>query len=135
MSGLTLADATDLIARAEAEAAANGWALTIAVVDAGGHLLALHRMDGAPWISAEVATGKAWTAAAWQMPSAAQGDKARSLPQFAAAISVMTAGRHTPQIGGLPIHRDGAVVGGIGASGATGEQDEQAVRVALEGRA
>ncbi len=129
---LTLKDATAFIARAEKEAARNGWAMTFAVVDAGGHLVALHRMDGTPWISVDIAIGKAWTSAAWQRDSALEGEKAKGLPQFSTAISVMTAGRYTPQIGGVAIRRGDAVVGAAGASGATGQQDEQVVKAALE---
>jgi uncharacterized protein GlcG (DUF336 family) len=51
---------------------------------------------------------------------------------FAGAISAATGGRYTPQIGGLPIERDGEVIGAMGASGALGEEDEAVVRAALE---
>jgi uncharacterized protein GlcG (DUF336 family) len=128
---LTLPDALSLLDRAKAHADDIGVPMSFAVVDAGGHLLAFERMDGAPWISAEVAQGKAFTAAAYAQPSAAQAAKARDLPQFAAAITVMTGGRYTPQDGGLPIERGGACVGGIGASGGTGQQDAEVCRLAL----
>ena len=86
-------------------------------------------MDGAPWIAPEVALGKAWTAAAYRAPSAAQGEKMKELHAFSASISAATGGRYTPQIGGLPITDDGgAVIGAMGASGGTGQQDEDAVR-------
>ena len=106
--------------------------LSFAVVDAGGHLVASQRMDGAPWITAEVAFGKAWTAAAWGTPSAAQGEKMKELHAFSAAISTATHGRFTPQIGGLPILEDGELVGAMGASGASGAEDEAVVRAALD---
>jgi glc operon protein GlcG len=121
-----------LLEAAEAEAASQELKLAFAIVDAGGHLVAAARMDGAGWITPEVALGKAWTAAAYRSPSAAQGDKAKDLIAFAGAISVATHGRYTPQIGGLPIVVDGETVGGMGASGALGEQDEAVVRAALE---
>jgi glc operon protein GlcG len=123
--------ALSLISAGERAAAAEGLALAFAVVDAGGHLVALHRMDGAPWIAPEVAVGKAWTAAAYGLPSAAQGEKMRDLHAFSAAISAATGGRYTPQIGGLPIMDGDEVVGAMGASGGTGQQDEDAVRSAL----
>jgi uncharacterized protein GlcG (DUF336 family) len=132
VTGLDLAVARRLIDAAENEAREQGFVLAFAVVDAGGHLVALSRMDGAPWITPEVALGKAWTAAAYGAPSAAQGDKAKDLVAFAGAISTVTHGRYTPQIGGLPIAVDGEVVGGIGASGAAGHEDEAVVRAALE---
>ena len=130
---ITLERAVALIAAGERAAAAEGLALAFAVVDAGGHLVALHRMDGAPWIAPEVAQGKAWTAAAYGVPSAAQGEKMADLHAFSAAISTATGGRYTPQIGGLPILDGDTVVGAIGASGGTGQQDEDAVRAALDG--
>ena len=132
MSTLSLEQARACIARGVKRAQELGFRVAIAVVDDGGHLVALHRMDGAPWISPEVALGKAWTAAAYRVPSAAQGEKMKELHAFSASISAATGGRYTPQIGGLPITDDGgAVIGAMGASGGTGQQDEDAVRAAL----
>lgn len=132
MSGsLTLDLARRLIDAAEQEAGRQGLELSFAVVDAGGHVVAIARMDGADWITPEVALGKAWTAAAFRAPSDAQGQKAKDLVAFAGAISAATHGRYTPQIGGLPIEIDGATAGGMGASGATGQEDESVVRAAL----
>ena len=131
MTKLTLDLARRLLEAAEAEAAAQDLELSLAIVDAAGHLVALHRMDGADWITPDVAYGKAWTAAAYRAPSAAQGDKAKDLVAFAGAISAATAGRYTPQIGGLPIVVDGEPIGAMGASGATGQEDEAVVRAAL----
>jgi len=105
--------------------------MSFAVMDAGGHLLALTRMDGAPWITADVAQGKAWTAAAYGAPSAAQKEKMATMPSFAQAITAMTHGRYTPQTGAVPVYRDGELLGGIGASGGTGEQDEAACTAAV----
>ncbi len=101
-------------------------------MDPGGHLLALHRMDGAPWITADVAQGKAWTSAAYGVPSAAQKDKMSPMPNFATSITAMTHGRFTPQTGAVPIYRDGTLVGGLGGSGGTGEQDEAACTAAVQ---
>ena len=121
-----------LIDAAEAEAREQGLALAFAVVDRGGHVVAVARMDDADWITPEVALGKAWTAAAYRAPSSAQGDKAKDLIAFAGAISAATHGRYTPQIGGLPIVLEGKPAGAMGASGATGQEDEAVVRTALE---
>ena len=129
---LTLELSRRLLEAAEAEAVRQDLKLSFAIVDAGGHLVAAARMDGAGWITPEVAIGKAWTAAAYKSPSAAQGDKAKDLVAFAGAISVATHGRYTPQIGALPIEVDGETVGGFGASGALGAEDEAVVRAALE---
>ena len=99
--------------------------MSFAVMDSGGHLLAFTRMDGAPWVSADVALGKAWTSAAYGVPSAAQKDKMAPMPSFATALSTMTHGRFTPQTGAVPIYRDGTLLGALGASGGTGEQDQE----------
>ena len=131
---ITLQQATSLIAAGEEEARNQGLSLAFAVVDAAGHLVALHRMDGAPWIAPEVALGKAWTAAAYGAPSAAQGEKMKELHAFSASISAATHGRYTPQIGGLPITDGDTVIGAMGASGGTGQQDEDAVSAALRVR-
>jgi uncharacterized protein GlcG (DUF336 family) len=132
MSTLTLELARRCIDAATEEASRRGLSLTFAVVDAAGHLVALDRMDGAPWITPDVALGKAWTAAAYGAPSAAQGEKMRDLPVFSTAVTVATGGRFTPQIGGLPIVIDGAPAGAMGASGASGQEDEAVVRAGLE---
>jgi glc operon protein GlcG len=84
---ITLEKALALIAAGEEEARQQELALAFAVVDAGGHLVASQRMDGTPWIAPEVAIGKAWTAAAYGAPSAAQGEKMRELHAFSAAIT------------------------------------------------
>jgi glc operon protein GlcG len=132
MSALTLDLARKLIDAAEDEARRQELRLSFAVLDAGGHVVAVARMDEADWITPEVALGKAWTAAAFRAPSDAQGQKAKDLVAFAGAISAATQGRYTPQIGGLPIIVDGGPIGAMGASGATGQEDEAVVRAAIE---
>jgi glc operon protein GlcG len=132
MTPLTLELARRCIDAAEESARERGLTLTFAVVDAAGHLVALHRMDGAPWITPDIAIGKAWTAAAYGAPSAAQGEKMRELVAFSASIAAVTGGRFTPQIGGLPIVVDGEPAGAMGASGASGQEDEDCVRAGLE---
>jgi len=129
---LTLPEALQLLESARTAATGVGIPMTFAVMDAGGHLLALARMDGAPWVTADVAQGKAWTAAAYGVPSAAQKEKMAPMPVFATAITTMTHGRFTPQTGAVPIYRDGQLLGGLGASGGTGDQDEAACRSAVE---
>jgi uncharacterized protein GlcG (DUF336 family) len=128
---ITLQRAQDLIAAGIEEASRRNLALAFAVVDAAGHLVACARMDGTPWIAPEVALGKAWTAAAYGAPSAAQGEKMKELHAFSASISAATHGRFTPQIGGLPVTDGDEVVGAMGASGGTGQQDKDVVRAAL----
>ena len=128
---LTLDEANDLCTAARATASDQGLAMSFAVMDAGGHLLAFARMDGAPWVSADVAQGKAWTAAAYGTPSAAQKDKMTPMPSFATAITAMSHGRFTPQTGAVPVYRGASLLGAIGASGGTGEQDEDVCATAV----
>ncbi|MGH3366729.1 MAG: GlcG/HbpS family heme-binding protein [Nocardioidaceae bacterium] len=128
---LTLNEATTLTTAAQRGAAELGVPMSFAVMDPGGHLVAFARMDGAPWVSADVAQGKAWTAAAYGTPSAAQKDKMAPMPNFATAITAVTHGRFTPQTGAVPVYRDGRLLGAIGASGGTGEQDESVCAAAV----
>ena len=123
--------ALSLISAAREESTRIGVPMSFAVMDAGGHLVALVRMDGAPWISTDVAQGKAWTAAAYGMPSAGQKAKMDSLPNFSTALSAMTSGRFTPQPGAVPVYADGRLVGALGASGGTGQQDEDVCSAAV----
>jgi glc operon protein GlcG len=116
------------IGRAKAKAAELGVAVSIAAVDSAGHLVALERMDGAGFATPEIAWGKAWTAAAFGVPSAALAERMGSALPFSAALSAATHGRFTPRQGALPLPGGG----GIGASGGTGEQDEEIVRAGLD---
>lgn len=129
---LTHDDALALCAAARAAADSLGVPMTFAVMDPGGHLLALTRMDGAPWITATVAQGKAWTSAAYGTPSGAQREKMAALPNFASALTTMTHGAYTPQTGAVPVYRDSLLIGAIGASGGTGEQDEAVASAAVD---
>ncbi|MGZ4271926.1 MAG: GlcG/HbpS family heme-binding protein [Solirubrobacteraceae bacterium] len=129
---MTLEIAQRLIAAAVADAEAQGFRLSFVVVDAAGHPVATARMDGAPFVTPEIAHGKAWTAAAFRLPSAARGEQAKELVAFSSAISAATHGRYTPQIGALPIEIDGEHAGAMGASGAQGHEDEAVVRAAIE---
>lgn len=128
---LSLPDALSLLEHGREAATQIGVPLTFAVMDTGGHLVALSRMDGAPWITADVAQGKAWTAAAYGAPSAAQKEKMAPMPNFSSALTAMTAGRYTPQTGAVPVFRDGTLLGALGASGGTGDQDEAACAAAV----
>lgn len=128
---LTHDEALALCAAARTAADELGVPMAIAIMDPGGHLLALVRMDGAPWITATVAQGKAWTSAAYGTPSAAQKEKMATMPNFAGALTTMTHGAYTPQTGAVPVYRDGALLGAVGASGGTGEQDEAVATAAV----
>ena len=128
---LTCDEALALCAAARSAAEDLGVPMAFAVMDPGGHLVALSRMDGAPWITSTVAQGKAWTAAAYGAPSAAQKEKMAAMPNFSGALTTMTHGAYTPQTGAVPVYRDGVLLGAIGASGGTGDQDEAVAAAAV----
>lgn len=129
---LTHDQALSLLAAARTESERVGIPMSFAVMDPYGHLVALLRLDGAPWISAEVAQGKAWTAAAYAMPSAGQKTKMDPLPNFSGALTEMTHGKFTPQPGAVPVFDGGQLIGAIGASGGTGQEDEDVCSAAVQ---
>ncbi|MFC4559277.1 heme-binding protein [Virgibacillus kekensis] len=129
---LTLDLAKMLISEAETTATEKGLKMTFAVVDEGGHLVALHRMDNVEWISVDVAIGKAYTAAAFKTTSEDVAKRGEKLPMFVNAITTVTQGKYIPQKGGLPIMINEEVVGAVGASGASGEEDVAVLETALD---
>lgn len=131
MTGVRCEVALALVRAARAEAAASGVPMAIAVVDGGGALVAFARADGTPFPLTEVAIGKAYTAAAFGRPSAEVAAVFDGRVQFTTSISVATGGRVMLGKGGVPIVEDGVVVGGIGASGGSGEQDLAVVEAAV----
>lgn len=130
--GLDLATAGRIIEAAIRRADEMGVKLSIAVVDEAGNLVQLSRMDGAFFISPQIAAGKAFAAAAWQTASADLEKRAQTAPAFYAGISTMTAGRAIIRQGALPLVIDGRFAGAVGASGGTSQQDEDAVRAGIE---
>jgi uncharacterized protein GlcG (DUF336 family) len=115
---LTAADVKKIIAACETEAAKNKWVVSIAVVDDGGYLLGLTRLDGAQAITAEVALGKARTSALTKRPSKFFEDRVKERPAFGgfpAGILIQ---------GGLPLIHDNECVGAIGVSGVQSHEDE-----------
>jgi glc operon protein GlcG len=106
-------------------------AAVIAVCDAHGELLALARMDGAPLSSIRVATNKAWTAARERKPTKDIGDKVRH-PEKGFDIAYYGDDRFVGWGGGLPIRKDGHVVGGIGVSGLSSSEDVALATIGLE---
>jgi uncharacterized protein GlcG (DUF336 family) len=115
-----LAEVRQLIERAKEKADELGVAVAIAVVDEAGHLVAIDRMDGADFVTPEIAWGKAWTAAAFHRSTAELAEPMSAALEFSVAITNTTHGRFTPRQGGLPL-RGG---GGIGVSGASSQEDE-----------
>jgi glc operon protein GlcG len=122
---LTHADVQAMMAAAKAEAVANKWNVTIAIVDDGGALLHLERMDGPPALSSEVATAKARTSALMRRPSKFWEERLAERPAFLRFPEIL------PLQGGLPILHDGECVGGIGVSGVQSHEDEQVAQAGI----
>jgi glc operon protein GlcG len=121
---LTLEAAKRIATAAEGEANRRGATVVIAVVDEGGHLLLLERLDDTQVASVEVGIGKARTAAIFRRPSKEFEDQIRNGRVAALALSGAT-----PLQGGIPIKVDGKVVGAIGVSGNTPQEDEDIAKV------
>ena len=125
---LTLDDANRMIAAAKAKADEIGVSLSIGVCDGGGNLLAFNRMAGASAITAIVAQGKAAASAGF---GRASGTLQADSPVIQAVIAA-TGGRMLPAQGAVPIRQDGELVGAIGASGASSQQDEDCAQAGLD---
>lgn len=124
---LTLDDARRIAAAAEAEAMAHQWAVAIAVVDDGGHLLWLQRLDGAAPISAEIAPAKARTAALGRRESKVYEDMINQ-----GRVSFLSAPvLHGMLEGGVPILVEGDCVGAVGVSGVKSAEDAQIARAGI----
>ncbi len=121
---LTLQGARLIMASAVRRAAAIGVPLDIAVVDDAGHLLVFNRMDGAKLSSIDIAISKAWTAACARRPTHEYAEiAAPGRPAY--GIHVSNHGRFMIVGGGLPIFVEGRIVGGIGCSSGTTQQDRE----------
>jgi len=134
IASLDLADARRIIAAGERKASEIGVASSIAVVDAGGHLVAQARMDGA-WIgSIDIAIDKAWTARATDHATDELAGVAQSgEPLF--GLNTTNNARVVIFGGGVPVRHEGRVVGAVGASGGTVDEDVTVARAALAGYA
>lgn len=126
-SVLTLSDVRAIAQAAEAEALANQWAVTIAIVDDGGHLLWLQRLDGAAPISAHIAPSKARTAAMGRRESKVYEDvinQGRTSFLSAPTLEGMLEG-------GVPVMVNGQCVGAVGVSGVKSNEDAQVARAGI----
>ncbi len=124
---LTLEDVRAVAQAAEQEAQRNGWAVTIAIVDDGGHLLWLQRLDGAAPISAQIAPGKARTAAVGRRETKVYEDminQGRSSFLSAPTLDAMLEG-------GVPILSGGECLGAVGVSGVKSAEDAQIARAGI----
>lgn len=124
----SLERALELLAGIRAEAEAESLALAACVVDAGGNVIAAQRMDGTALGALRLAEGKAYTAVLWGTRT---GDFTQSTQPGGADWGFNTTDpRIVVYAGGLPLLVDGELVGGVGASGGTAEQDEACVQAA-----
>jgi len=128
---ITLDDARRVIAAAEKKAQEIGQPMNIAVVDAGGNLVAHVRMDRA-WVgSIDISINKAWTARAFDISTKELAELSQSGDQFF-GIHASNHGRVMIFAGGIPLKRANEVMGGIGVSGGMGKQDQAVAEAGAE---
>ncbi|GAC1364801.1 MAG: heme-binding protein [Acidobacteriaceae bacterium] len=127
---IQLADARRIIAAAEKKADELGQPMNIAVVDEGGNLLAFERMENAWRGSIDISINKAFTSRAFDITTKDLGNNSQPGQQFF-GIHVSNGGRIMIFAGGIPLTRDGKVVGAVGISGGSGEQDHAVAEAAV----
>jgi uncharacterized protein GlcG (DUF336 family) len=121
--------ARKVMTAAEEEAVKNNWAVVIAIIDSGGHLVMLHRRDDVQLSSIELAVGKAKTALMFKRPSKVLDE---AISSGGAGLRFRALKDIVPLEGGLPILADGKIVGAIGVSGVLSAQDAQIARAGIE---
>ena len=126
-SVLEFADVQTIAAAAQAEAVKNNWAVSIAIVDDGGHLLSFQRLDGAAPISSHIAPGKARTAAIGQRETKVYEDMING-----GRVSFLSAPDLNAMLeGGVPIMKDGQCLGAVGVSGVKSSEDAQIAKAGI----
>ncbi len=130
---LTTGGAKTMLAAAIARAEDYGIAVTVAIVDAGGHMLVLERMDGGRFHTVHSSTTKAVTSASNKRPTTTRGAQGQDLDTLHAIGLSLAAGpaNWTAMEGGFPILVDGQCLGGIGVSGGDWKQDEDIAKAAI----
>ena len=128
---VTLEDARRVIAAAEKKAEEIGQPMNIAVADVGGNLVAHVRMDGAWLGSVDISIKKAWTSRAFDIATKDLAEHSQSGGQFS-GINASNDGKVMIFAGGIPLKQGGKVVGAIGVSGGSGEQDHQVAEAGME---
>ena len=126
---ITLDQAKKAVAGAEAEAKKNGWPVVIVILDPGGNIVLLQRLDNTQWGSIEVAKDKARSAVAFRRPSKVFQDL---VAQGGANLRLLNLSGASMVEGGIPIMADGKIIGGIGVSGVTGPQDSQIAQAGVD---
>jgi uncharacterized protein GlcG (DUF336 family) len=134
MPDLTLAQASTIVDKAlEKGRALKLKPLTVAVLDAGGHPRALKVEDGSSLLRHQIATGKAWGALGMGMASRKLVDRAKNAPAFTNSLTQMAGGLYVPVPGGVLIKdKSGALIGAVGISGDTSDQDEACAIAGIE---
>jgi glc operon protein GlcG len=126
---ITLEQAKKVMAGAEAEAKKNNWPVAIAILDSGGQLVMLQRLDNTQWGSVDVAKDKARSAVAFRRPTKAFQDL---IAQGGANLRLLNVSGASMLEGGIPIVVDGKLIGGIGVSGVTSQQDAQTGQAGID---
>ncbi len=131
--GLTLTKAVEYIEKGIAKAQELGFSVTIAVVDDAGHLVACHRMDGAFWVTPEIARAKANAAVAFRATTQQLEERFTPRQLFAGNVAALGTYQFVFGKGGVPIVADGQIIGGIGVSGAVPAENDHAIADAAAG--
>jgi glc operon protein GlcG len=126
---LAIEAARKAMAAAEAEASRNNWGVAIAILDSGGHLVMLHRLDSTQIASIRIAEGKARTALEFRRPTKALED---TVAGGGAGLRLLSLEGVYPLEGGVLIQSEGKIVGAIGVSGVLSSQDAQVARAGAE---
>ena len=126
---ITLEQAKKVMAGAEAEANKNKWNVCIAVLDSGGNLVMMHRMDGAQFGSLEVAREKAYSAVAFRRPTKVFADL---VEKGGGNLRLLRVPGASVLEGGIPIVHDGKIIGSVGVSGGTSQQDAQIAQAGID---
>jgi uncharacterized protein GlcG (DUF336 family) len=126
---ITLEQAKKAMAGAEAEAKKNNWNVVITILDSGGHVVMVSRLDGAQWGSLDVARDKAHSAVAFRRPTKVFQDL---VAQGGANLRLLNLSGASLLEGGIPIVVGGRLIGAIGVSGVTSEQDAQIAKAGAD---
>ena len=125
---ISLEQAKKVMAGAEAEAKKNNWPVVIAILDSGGQLVMLQRLDNAQWGSVEIAKEKARSSVALRRPTKVFQDL---ISQGGANLRLLNIGYSVLE-GGIPIIADGKIIGSVGVSGVTSQQDAQIAQAGID---
>ena len=132
---MTLTTAIECIDKGLAKAQEMGFLVAIAVVDEAGHLVACHRMDGALWVTPEIARAKANAAAAFRASTQDLEARFSARQLFAGNVAALDGYQFVFGKGGVPLLEDGRLLGAVGVSGAVPAENDHVIAVAASGNA